>query len=179
MRENSGQENFGKRRTDYAPLDYAQLDLDADWSYLRANLDHPAHRMTGRLGSQLAAWLSRRLHASSAPPAQLSILARIALGPRQSLALVEAEGVHVLVGTSADGPPSFFSLAGDSGRSADRALNRETPFLSGASANTPQPGRRDVPASRPLGLNSGSQSSSQAGLRSFVRPRLASRVSWV
>jgi len=173
MRENLGQENFGKRRTDYAPL-----DLEADWTYLRANLDHPARRMAGRLGSGLVAWMSRHLHAAAAPPPQLSILARIALGPRQSLALVEAEGVHVLVGTSADGPPSFFSLAGCSGRGAEEALDRDISFLSGAGSNTDQSGRRDTPVSRPLGLNSGLQSSSQAGLRPFSRPRLAGRVSW-
>jgi hypothetical protein len=170
MRENLGQENFGKRRTDYAPL-----DLEADWTYLRANLDHPARRMAGRLGSGLVAWMSRHLHAAAAPPPQLSILARIALGPRQSLALVEAEGVHVLVGTSADGPPSFFSLTGDSGSNVDSSLDREMSFLSGAASNTPQPGRRDATASRPLGLQPGSQ----AGLRSFNRPRLTGRVSWV
>ena len=170
MREKPGRENFGKRRGDYAPL-----DLEADWSYLRANLDHPAHRMGSRLGSGLAAWLSRYLHTSSAPPSQLSILARIGLGPRQSLALVEAEGVHVLVGTSADGPPSFFSLSGGSGRRAEDALDREISFLSGAGSNTPQPGRRDPAEIRPVGLNSGSQ----AGLRPSSRPRLAGRVSWV
>ena len=174
MREKPGQENFGKRRTDYA-----SLDLEADWSYLRANLDHPVHGMGSRLGSGLAAWLSRRLHASSAPPPQLSILARIALSPRQSLTLVEAEGVHVLVGTSADGPPSFFPLAGGSGRKADDALDRDIAFLSAANANQPQSGRRDAPVSRALGLNSGTQSASQAGLRPFNRPRLTSRVSWV
>jgi flagellar biosynthesis protein FliO len=174
MRENLGQENFGKRRTDYAPL-----DLEADWSYLRANLDHPAHRMASKLGSGLAAWLSRRLHASASPAPQLSILARIALGPRQSLALVEAEGVHVLVGTSADGPPSFFSLADGSGHSADQPLNPEISFPSGAGSNPPQPGGSDSPTGRRLGLNSGSQSSSQAGLRPLSRSRLAGRVSWV
>jgi hypothetical protein len=174
MRGNLGQENFGKRRSDYAPL-----DLEADWSYLRANLDHPSHRMASRLGSGLAAWLSRRLHASSAPPPQLSILARIALGPRQSLALVEAEGVHVLVGTSADGPPSFFSLAEDSGRDVDHRFDKEISLPYGAGANTPQSGRREVPAGRALGLNSRSQPGLQAGLRPFNRPRLAGRVSWV
>ena len=183
MRENLGKENFGKRRTDYAPLDYARLDLEADWSYLRANLDHPAHRMASRLGSGLAAWLSRHLHASSAPPPQLSILARIALGPRQSLALVEAEGVHVLVGTSADGPPSFFSLAGDSSRDADRPTDRmadlERSLLAGFASNAPQLGRRAASSSRPLGLSSGWQAGLQASSRPLGRPRLTGRVSWV
>jgi len=178
MRGNPGQENFEIRRDESL-----SLDLEADWSYLRANLDHPGHRMGSKLGSGLAAWLSRRLHASAAPPPQLSILARIALGPRQSLALVEAEGVHVLVGTSADGTPSFFSLSGHSGRDAHRMPEGERSLFSASVSSAERLGRSDapdmrMPGSRP-GSRTGSQSDTQGGYRHLSRPRLTGRVSWV
>jgi hypothetical protein len=44
---------------------------------------------------------------------RLELLERITLAPRQSLALVEAEGRRFLVATSTEGGPAFFAL--DSG----------------------------------------------------------------
>jgi flagellar biogenesis protein FliO len=41
---------------------------------------------------------------------RLALVERIALAPRHSLALVEAEGRRILVATSADGAPAFFAL---------------------------------------------------------------------
>ena len=38
------------------------------------------------------------------------MLERIALAPRQSLSLVEAEGRRFLIATSAEGAPAFFAL---------------------------------------------------------------------
>jgi len=165
-----GQERFGNRRRDISPI-----DLDTDWSYLRANLDHPAHRLGNRLGSGLAEWLLRRLHTNSAPAPQLSILARIALGPRQTLALVEAEGMHLLVGTSADGPPSFFSLERGAGTDADRDPNaapeQEGLPVPGSGANHALGGRRI-----PFGALA---AAGNAPGRLSGRLRLAGRVSWV
>ena len=43
---------------------------------------------------------------------RLALLERIALAPRQSLALVEAVGRRFLVATSAEGGPAFFALDG-------------------------------------------------------------------
>jgi len=53
-----------------------------------------------------AAWFSgvRR------PGPRLELLERIALAPKQSLALVEVEGRRFLVATSAEGSPAFFAL---------------------------------------------------------------------
>jgi flagellar biogenesis protein FliO len=63
----------------------------------------------GRVGG-VAEWLlSRVRHARGAKP-QLAVLERIALGPRQSLVLVEAEGRRLLVATSPEGPPAFYAL---------------------------------------------------------------------
>jgi len=171
MREQRGKEGFGVRRSDYTAL-----ELETDWNYLRANLDHPAHRMGSRLGSGLAEWLFRRLHSTTAPAPQLSILARIALGPRQSLALVEAEGVHLLVGTSADGPPSFFSLRGSGGGYAERAVDSAVDSVvdSVVDSNVDRVWR---PGLEP-GTGPSDGAASAAG-RKPARPRLTGRVSWV
>jgi hypothetical protein len=46
---------------------------------------------------------------------RLALVERIALAPRQSLALVEAEGRRILVATSAEGGPAFYPLGEKSG----------------------------------------------------------------
>jgi len=182
--EGDMREQFGKDKPEGQRGDYAPLDLEADWSYLRANLDHPAHGMGNRLGSGLAQWLLRRFHSSSAPAPQLSILARIALGPRQSLVLVEAKGVHLLVGASTEGAPSFFSLTPNSGtpnsgyspeRQTDRAWEsalQQTAHVSGGDVTSGVVrSRRVVPGS---GVTGGSVPGRPAN-----RLRLTGRVSWV
>jgi hypothetical protein len=58
----------------------------------------------------LAGWLLERLRSGRRAQPRLALLERIALAPRQSLALVEAEGRRFLVATSAEGAPSFFAL---------------------------------------------------------------------
>jgi hypothetical protein len=88
----------------------AQFDGDGDWSYLRAHLDNPRHQLARKLGSALAAWMFSNFQPSLARPVRLALIGRIPLGPRQSVALVEAEGMHLLVATSTDGAASFFPL---------------------------------------------------------------------
>ncbi|HEY1256092.1 MAG TPA: flagellar biosynthetic protein FliO [Terracidiphilus sp.] len=58
----------------------------------------------------LAGWLLGRLRRGGRNAPRLSLLERIALGPRQSLALVEAEGRRFLVATSTEGAPAFYAL---------------------------------------------------------------------
>jgi flagellar biogenesis protein FliO len=58
----------------------------------------------------LAGWLIGRFKASRRPQPRLELLERIALAPRQSLALVEAEGRRFLVATSPEGAPAFYAL---------------------------------------------------------------------
>jgi hypothetical protein len=58
----------------------------------------------------LAAWLLGRLRGPARPRPSLTLLERITLAPRQSLALVEAEGRRFLVATSAEGSPTFLPL---------------------------------------------------------------------
>jgi flagellar biogenesis protein FliO len=71
-----------------------------------------------------------RLRGLRRPGPRLALLERIALAPRQSLALVEAEGRRFLVATSAEGAPAFYALderarpASGNGTGAARAVAR-------------------------------------------------------
>ncbi len=58
----------------------------------------------------LAGWLLGRLRAGGRSRPRLELVERIALAPRQSLALVEAEGRRFLVATSPEGAPAFYAL---------------------------------------------------------------------
>jgi flagellar biosynthetic protein FliP len=58
----------------------------------------------------LAGWLLGRLKAGGPTRSRLELVERIALAPRQSLALVEAEGRRFLVATSPEGAPTFYAL---------------------------------------------------------------------
>jgi len=58
----------------------------------------------------LAGWLLGRLRARGGGQPRLALLERIPLAPRQSLALVEAEGRRFLVATSPEGAPAFYAL---------------------------------------------------------------------
>jgi flagellar biogenesis protein FliO len=58
----------------------------------------------------LAGWLLNRFRSGGRRQPQLALLERITLAPRQSLALVEAEGRRFLVATSPEGAPAFYAL---------------------------------------------------------------------
>jgi len=58
----------------------------------------------------LAGWLLSRLGRDPRPRPSLALLERITLAPRQSLALIEAEGRRFLIATSAEGAPAFYAL---------------------------------------------------------------------
>jgi hypothetical protein len=61
-------------------------------------------------GNGLAGWLLGRLKSRGQVRPRLELLERITLAPRQSLALIEAEGRRFLVATSPEGAPTFYSL---------------------------------------------------------------------
>jgi flagellar biogenesis protein FliO len=65
--------------------------------------------MTARIGG-LAGWLIGRWRGAKRAEPRLQLVERIALGPRQSLALIDAEGRRILVATSAEGGPAFYPL---------------------------------------------------------------------
>jgi hypothetical protein len=68
----------------------------------------------------LAGWLLGRLRMRGRVRPRLELVERIALAPKQSLALVEAEGRRFLVATSPEGAPAFYAL--DERSNAARAL---------------------------------------------------------
>ena len=67
----------------------------------------------------LAGWLVGRIRRDARPRARLALLERIALTPRQHLALIEADGRRFLVATGPDAAPAFHAL--------DEAPARPTP----------------------------------------------------
>lgn len=65
--------------------------------------------LTGQLFGTCSRWIGKLRGREMAPP-RLALVEHIALAPRQSLALVEAEGRRFLVATSPKGAPAFFAL---------------------------------------------------------------------
>jgi hypothetical protein len=68
-----------------------------------------ATRATGSANGW-AGWLLARWHGRQRAEPRLALLERITLAPRQSLALIEAEGRRILVATSPEGGPAFYPL---------------------------------------------------------------------
>lgn len=58
----------------------------------------------------IAGWVLARFRGGKKNAPRLELLERISLGPRQSLALIEAEGRRLLVATSPEGGPAFYAL---------------------------------------------------------------------
>ncbi len=87
-------------------------------------------RRIGGVAGWLLEWLMARLRARVRAQPRLALVERIALAPRQSLALVEAEGRRILVATSAEGGPAFYALD-DGGRAARRSRAHPSPRVSG------------------------------------------------
>jgi len=69
-------------------------------------------QITHRLSAGLAGWLLARVARGNKSQPRLAVIERIALTPRQSLLLVEAEGRSLLVATSPEGaaPVKHFML---------------------------------------------------------------------
>lgn len=75
----------------------------------RKDADAEAGASAG-LGAWLVAWLAGRMRNRQKIAPRLALVERISLAPRQSLALVEAEGRRILVATSPEGGPAFYPL---------------------------------------------------------------------
>ena len=80
-----------------------QAGWDANRSAMKAN------EKTMAVGG-LAGWLLGRFKGRGRRQPRLELVERIALAPRQSLSLVEAEGRRFLVATSPEGAPAFYAL---------------------------------------------------------------------
>jgi hypothetical protein len=71
-----------------------------------------------------AGWLLARWHGRQRAEPRLALVERITLAPRQSLALIEAEGRRILVATSAEGGPAFYPLDDHAGKRTGAGANR-------------------------------------------------------
>jgi flagellar biogenesis protein FliO len=60
----------------------------------------------------IAGWLMGRLERGVRRQPRLELLERLTLAPKQSLALVTADGQRILVATSAEGSPAIYRLDG-------------------------------------------------------------------
>jgi len=58
----------------------------------------------------LAGWVLARWRSRGRVQPRLALLERISIAPRQTLALVEAEGHRFLLVTSPEGSPAFYPL---------------------------------------------------------------------
>lgn len=100
-----------------------------NWNHVRkTETRDEAERLSGLPGG-LAGWLLDRLRqvrlsgvslggvrlGLRKPAPRLALLERITLAPRQTLALVEAEGRRFLVASSAEGAPAFYPIDGGCG----------------------------------------------------------------
>jgi flagellar biogenesis protein FliO len=72
-----------------------------------------------------ARWLLERWHVRRRAAPRLALVERITLAPRQSLALIEAEGRRILVATSAEGGPAFYPLDENANSEARAGANNE------------------------------------------------------
>ncbi|MGA3130830.1 MAG: flagellar biosynthetic protein FliO [Terracidiphilus sp.] len=81
----------------------------------------------------LGVWLLEKLRGRRRAEPRLALLERISLAPRQSLALIEAEGRRILVATSAEGGPAFYPLDENRGSPILAAANRALPGRARAS----------------------------------------------
>ena len=71
-----------------------------------------------RILGAIIAWLAQSWARSEATPPRLAVMERLALSPKHSLLLVEADGVGLLISTSTEAPSTMFLLHGaQAGRS--------------------------------------------------------------
>ena len=86
----------------------------------------PGMRLDVRLGMRMAGrgGCSHGGMAGGVAEPRLALVERITLAPRQSLALIEAEGRRILVATSAEGGPAFYPLDESVSRGAHAGTNR-------------------------------------------------------
>ena len=85
----------------------ANSNMDPDMN--RRDQSVSRYKAGGLTGWLVARVLSRLRSGRRAAP-RLALVERIALAPRQSVALIEAEGRRILVATSADGASAFYPL---------------------------------------------------------------------
>ena len=170
-----------KRRSEEGQYDHDRFNLDqAQASDGIANAASssqavPIGDWLRRILEWMTASLLRSWRRSTARQARLAVIERIALGPKQSLVLVEADGVRLLVATSSDAASAFFPLP----KQTDAGSTEDAVVQSSAMSSCVQTG-----SSRSLRSNAGPavRPAGQAFGRSVNQPSsglwFESRISW-
>lgn len=83
---------------------------DSQWEFLRGHLDNRIHTIARRIRGSIAGWLSKQWIAVATSKSQLAVLAKVQIGPRHHVALLEADGMRLLIATSTDGSVAFQEL---------------------------------------------------------------------
>jgi len=74
----------------------------------------------------LAGWLLQKFSTRTRPTPKLALLERITLAPRQTVALIEADGRRLLIATSPESAPAFYALD-DASRAVRATVPRNCP----------------------------------------------------
>jgi hypothetical protein len=149
---------------------YAPQAVDAEWTYLRANLDHPRSLLFRRLAATFAGLLGVDPLQRPEPRPELKLLARLQLGAHQVLHLVETQGQQILVSTSQQGSPTLLALASDSVQSL--SFHHVRPAATMPSASEHYPSALQLPSVRAAVSRTGT------GVRPARKPGAGKRVSW-
>lgn len=88
-----------------------------NWNHVRKTEKRTAAGETW----SLALWLLGKLRRTRISEPRLALIERISLAPKQSLALVEAEGRRFLVASSADGAAAFYPIEAAGQKRPNRA----------------------------------------------------------
>ena len=171
-----------KGRSEEGQADEDQFNLDQDSvsadpvNVASSSQTVPVKDWPRRILERMTSGVLRSWRHSTARPARLAVIERIALGPKQSLMLVEADGVRLLVATSSEAASAFFPLPSQ----ADAIPAEDGVVQSPAvSSGLPQTG-----SARNLRSNTGPamRPSGQAFRRSVNEPPsglwFESRISW-
>ena len=172
----------GKGRSEEGQVDEDRFNLDQESvsagpvNAASSSQAAPARDWPRWIFEQMASSLLRPWRRSTVRPARLAVIERIALGPKQSLMLVEADGVRLLVATSSEAASAFFLLPNQAEAESTEDATVQSPA---AASCLPQSGY-----SRNLRSHTGPivRPASQAFRRSVNEPpsglSFESRISW-
>jgi hypothetical protein len=104
-----------------------KLGVFANALSLAVGTTNTASGATLRKRPGLGAFLFERLSRRATKQPRLALVERINLAPRQTVALIEADGQRLLVATSSDGTPSFYPLKPAASRSGARRRRSNNP----------------------------------------------------
>lgn len=154
------------KRAEEAAWSGARL-FDQQLSFLRRHLDKRMHSPGPRLGG-ITRWLSRQWQAVAVSKSPLAVVAKIQIGPRHSVALLEADGTRLLLATASDGAIAFHSLP-----EIAEEYSRQEAWSRPESMYSRQPRRQALTEGNPMPRGRKGSRASNAPARANI-----SRISW-